>query len=50
MSDKIPTIMIICRVFRAATGAGKTGDYVALLEVDFHYEIDSFGSDSEYIK
>ena len=47
MSDKIPTIMIICRVFRAATGAGKTGDYA---EVDFHYEIDSFGSDSEYIK
>ncbi len=45
--------MIICRVFRDATGALQTDDYasdVALLEVDFHFEIDTMGSRSEYTK
>ena len=45
--------MLIGRVFRDATGAGGTDDYGAdaiLLEIDFHYEIDGFGSRDEYIK
>jgi len=45
--------MIMCRVFRDATGAGATDDYgndVALLEIDFHFEIDSLGSRDEYTK
>ena len=43
--------MMLCRVFRDATGVGGTDDYasdVALLEIDFHYEIDRIGSDNEY--
>jgi len=45
--------MIICRLFRDATGTGATDDYgsdAALLEFDFHYQIDSLGSDTEYTK
>jgi hypothetical protein len=45
--------MIMCRVFRDATSSGLTDNYgsdAALLEIDFHYEIDSLGSDTEYIK
>jgi len=43
--------MIICRLFRDATGAGGTDTYasdVALLEIDFHYEIDRIGSENIY--
>ena len=50
--DSVST-MLVCRVFRDATGGGGTDDYAndaALLEIDFHYEIDSMGSDSEYTK
>lgn len=45
------SMMMICRVFRnaAATEDTYTGD-AALLEIDFHYEIDSLGSDTEYAK
>lgn len=45
--------MLICRLFRDATGAGATDDYgadVGLLEVDFHYQIDTIGSRTEYAK
>jgi hypothetical protein len=45
--------MILCRIFRDATGAGGTDDYdddAALLEIDFHYEIDALGSRDEYTK
>jgi len=45
--------MLLCRVFRDATGAGATDDYASdagLLEVDFHFEVDSFGSVDEYVK
>jgi len=45
--------MVICRIYRDATGGLKTDDYAsdaALLEVDFHYQIDSMGSDTEYTK
>lgn len=43
--------MLLCRVFRDATGSGGTDDYtsdVALLEIDFHYQSDRIGSDNEY--
>ena len=39
--------MLLCRIFRDATGAGLTDDYdndAGLLEIDFHYEIDTVGS------
>lgn len=52
-TDKTFSSMIICRILRDATGAGGTDDYpndAALLEIDFHYQIDSLGSDEEYIK
>ncbi len=45
--------LIICRVFRDATGTGLTDDYTsdaALLEIDFHYQKDALGSISEFIK
>ena len=45
--------ILVCRVFRDAPGAGGTDDYDAdagLLEIDFHYQIDSLGSNEEYIK
>lgn len=45
--------MLTCRLFRDATGAGATDDYTAdagLLEIDFHYQIDSLGSRQIYIK
>lgn len=45
--------MIICRVFRDATGALATDDYdddAGLLEIDFHYEMDSLGSNEELAK
>lgn len=43
--------MLICRVFRDATGTGGTDNYAndaALIEIDFHYESDRIGSDNEY--
>jgi hypothetical protein len=45
--------MLICRIFRDATGTGLTDNYnddAGLLEIDFHYEIDSLGSQEEYVK
>jgi len=45
--------MLICRVFRDATGSGETDSYTSdagLLEVDFHYQVDSFGTNEEYVK
>lgn len=46
--------MIICRLFRNATGAGSSTDSfgydTALLEFDIHFEIDSPGSKTEYAK
>lgn len=43
--------MLLCRIFRDATGAGGADDYandVALLEIDFHYQSDRIGSNNEY--
>ncbi|WP_372754257.1 hypothetical protein [Mariniflexile sp.] len=43
--------MLMCRLYRYTTNASDTfNDYVALLEIDFHYEIDSDGSRTEYAK
>ena len=43
--------MLVCRVFRDATNVLDTYTSDAfLLEIDFHYEIDSLGSETEYIK
>jgi hypothetical protein len=45
--------MLLCRVFRDASSVLKTDDYdddAGVLEVDFHYQIDSAGSRLEYSK
>lgn len=45
--------MLVCRVFRDAAGNGGTDDYdddAGLMEIDFHYEVNSFGSKEEYVK
>jgi len=45
--------MLVCRIFRSATGVGKADSCpqdAGLLEVDFHYEINSIGSNQEYVK
>lgn len=45
--------MLACRLFRDAAGTGLTDSYAddaALLEFDFHYEIDALGSDEKYTK
>lgn len=46
-TDHTISSMLVCRVFRDATGAGGVDDYssdAGLLEIDFHYEIDMIGS------
>lgn len=48
-TGKTLSSMLCCRLFRDA-GSDGYGYDAGLLEVDFHYEIDSFGSESEYIK
>jgi len=45
--------MLTCRLFRDATSSIATDNYTAdagLLEIDFHYQIDTPGSFSEYSK
>ena len=43
--------MLICRLFRDSENTLDTfPDFAGLLEVDFHYQIDGFGSHEEYIK
>jgi hypothetical protein len=41
--------MLICRVYRDATNDDFADD-AYLLEIDFHFEIDSLGSRQEYVK
>ena len=41
--------MLICRLFRDVSN-GYTGNGVFLLEIDFHYQIDSDGSHEQYTK
>lgn len=45
--------MLLCRLFRDATGALGTDDYAdtaGLMEFDFHYKMDAQGSELEYAK
>ena len=52
-TGKTISSMLLCRIFRDATGAGLTDDYdndVGLLEIDFHYEIDTAGSREVLVK
>lgn len=45
--------MLVCRIFRSATGVGKADSCpqdAGLLEIDFHYEMNSIGSNQEYVK
>jgi hypothetical protein len=52
-SGKTISSMLVCRLFRDATGTGGTDDYdddAGLLEIDFHYEIDTMGSRTETAK
>ena len=52
-SGKTFSSMLICRLFRDATSSGSSDSYAydaGLLEFDFHYEIDSFGSQDEFLK
>lgn len=45
--------MLVCRIFRDATGVGGTDDYgndAGLLEIDFHHRADSHGSSAEWVK
>lgn len=52
-TGKTLSSMLVCRLFRDATGAGGTDDYgndAGLMEIDFHYERDSLGSKEEYVK
>ena len=52
-TGKTMSSMLVCRLFRDATGVGGTDDYgndAGLMEIDFHYEVDSLGSKEEYVK
>lgn len=45
--------VLVCRLFRDATGAGGTDDYAAdagALYFDFHYQVDTLGSRTELAK
>lgn len=43
--------MLCCRIFRDVENVGDTfEDFAGLLEIDFHYQIDSLGSNEEYVK
>ncbi len=44
--------MLICRVFRHSSGGNDTfdGKQAGLIEIDFHYQVDSDGSNQEYTK
>ena len=49
-TGKTLSSMIVCSLSRNSSHANDTltGKDAYLLEIDFHYEIDSFGSDNEY--
>lgn len=53
MSSSNVSAMLICRVFRDATSTGCDDTYdsdAGLVEIDFHYEMDTLGSRTEYTK
>lgn len=50
-TSKSYSSMLICRLFRDATGSGGTDSYTAdagLLEIDFHYNLNGFGTSEEF--
>lgn len=52
-TDKTFSSMLLCRLFRDAGSTNTTDNYpndAILLEIDFHYQVDSFGSNQEYVK
>jgi hypothetical protein len=52
MTGDTVSTMILCRIFRDATDVVNDtyGAEAAALEIDFHYQINTFGSRQEYIK
>ena len=52
-TGKTLSSMLVCRIFRDATGIATTDNYgqdAGLLQFDFHFEIDSDGSNEEFVK
>jgi hypothetical protein len=50
-TGKVQSSMLVCRIYRDSTSVEDSFvDFAALLEVDFHYQINSFGSALEYAK
>ena len=52
-SGKTLSSMLVCRVFRDARSSNTNDNFshkAGILEIDFHYEVDSDGSRQEYIK
>ena len=50
-SGKTLSSMLVCRLFRNSTAGTDTyGGDAGLLEIDFHYQVDSDGSNQEYTK
>lgn len=50
-TGKTLSSMLVCRIHRNSnSGSDTLNKDVALLEVDFHYQIDSLGSDEELVK
>lgn len=50
-SGKTLSSMLVCRLFRnSSAGTDTYGGEAGLLEIDFHYQIDSDGSNQEYSK
>ncbi|MFD1293276.1 hypothetical protein ACFQ5N_05450 [Lutibacter holmesii] len=50
-SGKTLSSMLVCRLFRNSTASSDTyGGEAGLLEIDFHYQVDSDGSNQEYTK
>lgn len=50
MTGKKLSSVLKCRLYRDNTVANNLADKVAMLYVDFHYEVDAIGSNQEYIK
>jgi len=49
-TGKTMSSMLICRLFRDVSDADDYDNDAILLEIDFHIQIDSFGSKEEYVK
>lgn len=49
-TGKLISSMLMCRIFRDPVGSDTYPDDAGLLEIDFHYQIDSTGSRQENVK